>query len=177
LRGGTSINEQRGKIMSKILFRAAAVVGLSMIGAAGVAMAANPPSSGLGQAWPNAPDVSASPHWHAYVFVLGGVKYIQVNDLNGNVLGAMGTANGAFIALPVGAFSRLAVPQSQSQSSASTDAVPAAAPTTVYQDGTTQVTATPLSNGTVRLDAADTGGNGGLSCDPIVCSTHGVQAQ
>ena len=161
--------------MSKILFRVAAVVGLSMIGATGVAMAANPPSSGLGQAWPNAADVSASPHWHAYVFTLGGVKYIQVNDLNGNVLGAIGTANGQFITLPIGAFSQLvSTPQ---QPAANTQAVaaaaPEAAPTTVYKDTTTQITATPMSNGTVMLQAVDTGG-GGLSCDPIVCSTHGI---
>ncbi|EIL88042.1 hypothetical protein UU5_17797 [Rhodanobacter sp. 115] len=162
-------------IMSKILFRVAAVVGLSMIGATGVAMAANPPSSGLGQAWPNAADVSASPHWHAYVFTLGGVKYIQVNDLNGNVLGAIGTANGQFITLPIGAFSQLvSTPQ---QPAANTQAVaaaaPAAAPTTVYKDTTTQITATPMSNGTVMLKAVDTGGGG--YCDPIVCATQGIR--
>lgn len=161
--------------MSKILFRVAAVVGLSMIGATGVAMAANPPSSGLGQAWPNAADVSASPHWHAYVFTLGGVKYIQVNDLNGNVLGAVGTANGQFITLPIGTFSQLvSTPQQPAASTtqAATEVAPAAAPTTVYQDGTTQVTATPMSNGTVMLKAVDTGG--GDTCDPVVCSTHGM---
>lgn len=160
--------------MSKILFRVAAVVGLSMIGATGVAMAANPPSSGLGQAWPNAADVSASPHWHAYVFTLGGVKYIQVNDLNGNVLGAIGTANGQFITLPIGAFSQLvSTPQ---QPAANTQAVaaaaPAAAPTTVYKDDTTQITATPMSNGTVMLQAVDTGGD---KCDPVLCSTQGIR--
>jgi len=162
--------------MSKILFRVAAVAGLSMIGATGVAMAANPPSSGLGQAWPNAADVSASPHWHAYVFTLGGVKYIQVNDLNGNVLGAVGTANGQFITLPIGAFSRLvSTPQQPATSTqAAAEAAPAAAPTTVYQDATTQVTATPMSNGTVMLQAVDTG-TGGMSCDPIVCATQGIR--
>lgn len=156
--------------MSKILFRVAAVVGLSLIGATGVAMAANPPSSGLGQAWPNAADVSASPHWHAYVFTLGGVKYVQVNDLNGNVLGAVGTANGQFITLPIGAFSQLvSTPQ---QPATDTQAVAAAAPTTVYKDDTTQITATPMSNGTVMLQAVDTGGD---KCDPVVCSTQGIR--
>lgn len=161
--------------MSKILFRVAAVVGLSLVGATGVAMAANPPSSGLGQAWPNAADVSASPHWHAYVFTLGGVKYIQVNDLNGNVLGAVGTANGQFITLPIGAFSQLvSTPQQPAvNTQATSEAAPTAAPTTVYQDATTQVTATPMSNGTVMLQAANTKGSG--YCDPIVCATQGIR--
>lgn len=143
-------------------------------------MAANPPSSGLGQAWPNAADVSASPHWHAYVFTLGGVKYIQVNDLNGNVLGAIGTANGQFITLPIGAFSQLvstpqqpAVSTQATSTQAAAEVAPAAAPTTVYKDATTQITATPMSNGTVMLQAVDTGG--GKTCDPVVCSTHGIQ--
>lgn len=160
--------------MSKVLFRAAAVAGLSLAGAFGVAMAANPPSSGLGQAWPNAADVSASPNWHAYVFTLGGVKYIQINDLNGNVIGAVGTANGQFITLPIGVGSQLVSTPQQPAASADATAAAAAAPTTVYQDGATQVTATPMSNGMVRLQAVDTGGD---KCDPVICSTHGVQSQ
>ena len=50
------------------------------------AMAANSlPSSGLGQSWPNTTDVSASPHWHVYVFQRNGVRYVQINDLSGKV--------------------------------------------------------------------------------------------
>ncbi|MDE1894715.1 MAG: hypothetical protein KGM46_12485 [Pseudomonadota bacterium] len=127
------------------------------------AFAVSPPSVGLGQAWPNTVDVSPSPNWHAYVFMLGGVKYVQVNDINGNVLGAVGTANGQFITLPIGRFSQLvSTPQQPAATPATAPAAGIA--TTVYKDSTTQVTATPLSNGTVLLNATTT------TCDPIDCS-------
>ena len=51
---------------------------------------AQAPSTGLGQSWPNTQDVSASPNYHVFVFVLGGVRYIQVNDFYGNILGSVG---------------------------------------------------------------------------------------
>ena len=66
------------------------------------AMARQFPATGLGQAWPNASDVSSSPRWHVYVFIKDGVRYIQVNDLNGKVRGAIATANGQFLVLPIG---------------------------------------------------------------------------
>jgi hypothetical protein len=121
------------------------------LGLSGMVAAAEPPATGLGQAWPNATDVSASPNWHVYVFVLNGIKYVQVNDLNGNVIGAIGTAGGQFITLPVGQSHYVSTPQ---QRAARASSVRAADPTTVYNDGSTVITATPQSNGMTMLSVA-----------------------
>lgn len=59
-------------------------------------------STGLGQAWPNVADQSLSPDFHACVFVLNGIEYVQVNDVYGNVQGAVGAVGGTRFALPVG---------------------------------------------------------------------------
>lgn len=118
-----------------------------------------PQSSGLGQAWPNAPDVSASPHWHVYVFQRDGVRFVQVNDLNGRVMGAFATAGGQFLVLPMGAGASLSVAPAGS-------AVPANSEL-VYSDGTVQLTAAPAADGSLNLRAFD------LPCtDPVECSTH-----
>lgn len=151
--------------MLKKLSHRAALAGFLVFGLSTSAFAVSPPSAGLGQAWPNTVDVSPSPNWHAYVFMLGGVKYVQVNDINGNVLGAVGTANGQFITLPIGRFSQLvATPQEPAATPATAPA--AATATTVYQDSATQITATPLSNGTVQLQALST------CTDPIECNNR-----
>nr|WP_205746497.1 hypothetical protein [Dyella soli] len=117
--------------------------------------------------------MSANPHWHAYVFVLSGVKYIQVNDQNGNVLGAIGTSNGQFITLPIGAFAQL-VTTPQQPAAVTTSAQAAAAPATVYQDDSVQVTATPQTDGTVQLNAVSTRMNAvsTMSCDPVECNNR-----
>ncbi|GGA01282.1 hypothetical protein ISN74_08670 [Dyella caseinilytica] len=128
---------------------------------------AQPPSTGLGQAWPNAPDVSVNPNYHAYVFVLAGVQYIQINDANGNVLGSVGAAGGQFIVLPIGHSQLVTTPQQ----AATTSAKPAAAPTQVYNDGTTTISATPMSDGTTQLQA--TPALSADDCDVVTCSTHG----
>ncbi|MFK2932747.1 hypothetical protein ISP14_18375 [Dyella agri] len=138
------------------------------LGVSATAFAGNPPATGLGQAWPNAADVSANPSFHVYVFVLGGVKYVQVNDLNGNVLGAFGTAGGQFVTLPVGRFAQL-VTTPQTPAAVTTAAVPSAAPATVYRDGSTTVTATLLSDGTLQLNATPADSD---TCDPIECNNH-----
>jgi hypothetical protein len=150
--------------MSNTRLRSVALAALLFAGAAGPALAAQPAASGLGQAWPNTTDVSPSPNWHAYVFTMGGVKYIQVNDANGNVIGAVGTSNGQFITLPIGAFSQL-VSTPQQPAAVAPTTQPATAPTTVYNDTAVQVTATPQTDGTVQLMATST-------CDPIQCSTR-----
>ncbi|MEW9624334.1 hypothetical protein [Rhodanobacter geophilus] len=149
----------------RLLIRA--VFAASIAVATGTALAATP-ATGLGQSWPNASDVSTNPNFHVYVFAMGGVEYIQVNDLNGNVLGSVGTAGGQFITLPIGRFAQQVVTPSQ-PAAASTDAAPTA--TTVYNDGTTTVTATPLSDGTMRLNAM------GICPDPITCSMKGITGQ
>lgn len=154
--------------MSKALSIRACLFGALALAVSGVAFADQPPASGLGQSWPNASDVSSNPNFHAYVFTLGGIQFVQINDANGNVLGAVGSANGQFITLPVGRFSQLVTtPQ---QGPAVTPAAPAASATTVYQDSATTVTATPLSDGTMMLKAA-----AACSGDPMICSSHNPQ--
>jgi hypothetical protein len=130
---------------------------------------AGTPATGLGQAWPNTADLSRSPHYHVYSFVQGGVRYIQVNAFNGTVLGAIGTAGGQYLVLPIGNALQVSTPQ---QSATTSTAVPAAAPTTVYNDGTTTVVATPMSDGTVALTAAQAD----LCSDPAICGGHAVKA-
>ena len=149
--------------MLKALSRRACLFGVLALAMSGAAFADQPPASGLGQSWPNASDVSRNPNFHAYVFTLGGIQFVQINDANGNVLGAVGTSGGQFITLPVGRFSQL-VTTPQQGPSAPTTATPTTTPTTVYQDPATTVTATPLSDGTMMLKAA--------SCNPETCATH-----
>jgi hypothetical protein len=116
------------------------------------------PATGLGQAWPNAADLSTSPNWHVYVFVLNGVKYIQVNDLNGTVHAAVGVSNGASIVLPVGTDAQNVTTSSPSSSSTTQ---------TVYSDNTTTVTATPQSNGSTKFDLEQ-------ACQDFNCSGNNV---
>ncbi|GLQ96523.1 hypothetical protein [Dyella mobilis] len=143
----------------------AALATLLAMGVSGFAMAATPSSTGLGQAWPNATDVSASPNWHVYVFVLNGVKYVQVNDLNGNVLGAIGAVGGQFITLPIGRFSQY-VSTPQLAATAHSNGHPVAATTTIYKDNSILITATPQSDGTTTFSAI----NSQETCDdPTEC--------
>ena len=146
-----------------------AIFAASLAVATGAAFAATP-ATGLGQSWPNAQDVSTNPNFHVYVFAMGGVQYIQVNDLNGNVLGSVGTAGGQFITLPIGRFAQQVVTPSQPASAPST-ATAVASPAAVYNDGTTTVTATPLNDGTMRLSATAAQ----LPCDPIDCNIKVTQ--
>lgn len=154
--------------MSKHVIRRTLFATLLGLGLLGAANAGTPSATGLGQAWPNAADVSVSPHYHAYVFQLGGVRYIQINDVNGNVLGSVGTAGGQFITLPIGKFAHL-VSTPQQPAATSSNATAAASPTTVYNDGTTTITATPMTDGTTKLSAA----TADTCSDPATCSTHG----
>lgn len=149
-----------------------AIFAASIAIATGTAMAATP-ATGLGQAWPNASDVSTNPNFHVYVFTLGGVKYIQVNDTNGNVLGSVGTAGGQFITLPIGQFAQQVATPSQ-PASVATSAAPAAAPAVVYNDGTTTMTATMLKDGTMSLRALASQPPCG---DPIDCNMKGITGQ
>lgn len=117
------------------------------------------PANGLGQSWPNATDLSASPAWHVYVFVKDGIKYVQVNDLNGTVHAAIGTAAGATIVLPIGADAQN-VTTSAPSSSASSAVI-------VYKDASTTVTAVPQSNGATTFSAVPTAAetcSGGYNC-------------
>ncbi|PXV60688.1 hypothetical protein SAMN04487785_102416 [Dyella jiangningensis] len=106
-----------------------AVVAMTAAGAVVAQTAA--PATGMGQAWPNAQDVSQSPSWHVYVFSLNGLKYVQVNDLNGVVRGGVAAAPGVVIPLPLG------TGEVQAASAAPTTG------TVVYSDANTLVTASP----------------------------------
>lgn len=108
-------------------------------------------AAGLGQSWPNAPDVSANSNWHVYVFELKGIRFIQVNDINGNVLGVVGTANGQFITLPMGVFAQYVTTSRQSGTLAPNNSYSASL---VYQDMSVLITARPMSNGATQLTAS-----------------------
>lgn len=141
------------------------LAGLVAAGLATTAAAATPPSTGLGQAWPNATDVSASPHFHVYVFERLGVRYVQINDLNGNVRAAFANAGGDIFGLPIGLdANRLETPTEPS-------AIPAdssgAASETVYRDDSSRVQLTPQSTGGFRTLVL------GDCTNPAECSVHG----
>jgi hypothetical protein len=129
----------------------------------GQAMASGPATTavtGLGQAWPNAPDVSASPHYHVYVFQKQGVRYVQINDAAGTVRGAVALVGGEALDLPIGVDANPWQPVSE-------DAAPAAGEA-VYRDDAVTITAAPQSNGSVRLLLAP-----GNCDDPSKCSIRG----
>jgi hypothetical protein len=141
--------------------RKALLAGFIAFGLSSTAFAqTSTPTTGLGQAWPNAADLSTSPAWHVYVFVKDGVEYVQVNDLNGTVHAAIGTAGGTTIVLPVGADSQHVTTAASSTPTSNT--------VTVYKDAATTVTATPQSNGTTTFSAIATPATqeecGGYNC-------------
>jgi hypothetical protein len=126
------------------------------------ALAYQAPSTGLGQAWPNATDVSVSSHYHVYVFVRDGIRYIQVNDLSGTVRGAVAIADNEVLVLPVGVDAQYVstTPASAQATKATSNAE------TVYNDGSAQITAEPSSNGVVQLKIA----NHAVCQDPTDCT-------
>ena len=109
---------------------------------------AQAPATGLGQAWPNATDVSASPHYHVYVFVRDGIHYVQINDLNGTVLAAVAVADNVVLVLPVG----IDAPYVTAQHGATSGHASTAE--AVYSDSTTRITATLTSTGVVQINVA-----------------------
>ena len=142
--------------------RKAALAGLAALCVTSTAFAQTAvPATGLGQAWPNAADVSANPNWHVYVFVLNGIRYIQVNDLNGTVHAAVGTANGTSIVLPVGVDAQNVSTPAQSSTTSSAASSTAQ---TVYQDSATTVTAVPQSDGTTTFTVLSTASCPTQSC-------------
>lgn len=144
----------------------AAIALLAGMAVCGPAMADNQNGqgqSGLGQAWPNAPDVSSSPRWHVYVFVRNGIRYVQVNDLNGNVRAAFAAHGGNFLVLPIGtdASCGVATPQDPQPAPANTQGE------IVYQDSDVKVQVTPQANSVMTLQAVDSTCN-----DPVECSSR-----
>ncbi|MBF3494953.1 hypothetical protein ISF74_08090 [Burkholderia pseudomallei] len=116
---------------------------VAILGLPGFALAAEPASTGLGQAWPNATDVSLSPHYHVYVFRRDGIRYIQINDADGAVRGAIATADGVVLVLPIGTdathVKTVRVASGNVTSSTSTES----STETVYRDQATTVSVTP----------------------------------
>jgi hypothetical protein len=142
------MSRTQASVVRKVVF-----AGLVSIGLSSVAMAQTSTSAtGLGQSWPNAADVSAAPNWHVYVFWLQGIKYVQINDLGGNVHAAIGTANGTTVVLPMGVDA-----QNVTTSGASAAQV-------VYQDASTTVAATPRSDGTTAFSVQQS------RCTAYTCS-------
>ncbi|GLQ45644.1 hypothetical protein GCM10007862_06950 [Dyella lipolytica] len=114
------------------------------------AFAHQPPATGLGQSWPNATDVSVSPHYHVYVFLRDGIRYIQINDLNGTVRGAIAEADHVVLVLPVGVDAQYVTTSQASTQAAS--AADASTVETIYSDSSTRITASPASSGAVQLN-------------------------
>lgn len=98
-----------------------------------------PAATGLGQSWPNTGDVSSSPRWHVYVFERDGIRYIQVNDLNGTVRASFAAVDGAFLVLPAGVDAQRATATVRPAAMARVQS--ASAPETVYNDGLVKVVA------------------------------------
>lgn len=161
-----------GSINSQKRFsRPAVMAGLLALALSTPVLADDPQSNGLGQSWPNAQDVSSSPNFHVYVFVRDGVRYLQVNDATGQVRGAVAAAAGQFLVLPLGSDSqRVSTPQTPAAPVPA--GVQAGTPQTVYSDSAsqTQVTVTPLSNGTVLMRTA-------ICKNPEDCSAAAASAQ
>lgn len=136
------------------------------------AFAHQPAVTGLGQSWPNAADVSASPHYHVYVFVRDGIRYIQVNDLNGTVRAAVAMADSVVLVLPVGVDSQNVTTQHANAASAVADNAE-----TVYSDSTTRMTVTPTSTGAAQLNViTPAGGDNSNTCsDPFNCTGQVVR--
>jgi hypothetical protein len=144
----------------KFASRKAIVSGVFAMVLSASVSAGQPPSTGLGQSWPNAADVSASPHYHVYVFARDGIRYIQVNDSNGTVRGAVAVADHVVLVLPVGVDASsvaISAPQAQAQ-------VSNASGETVYRDNSVQLNATPQSSGAVQLTVTK------LDDDPATCT-------
>lgn len=59
-------------------------------------------SIGLGESFPNAPDLASHPAWNVYMFQRDGVEYVQINDQYGNVRAAVGKIETTLWVLPVG---------------------------------------------------------------------------
>jgi hypothetical protein len=149
--------------LTKFILRRILPAALLAMGLSATAIAAQP-ANDLGKAWPNARDVSRSPHWHVYVFERDGVRYVQVNDLNGNVRGAFAVVGGQYLVLPIGRDAdRVGTPQQRAKTMAQSGALPSEA---IYQDEAIRVMATPKAAGVLQLDAEDASTCG----DPANCT-------
>lgn len=128
---------------------------------AGAATATPSPVTGLGQSWPDTPDVSISPVFHVYRFDKQGVRYVQINDGNGTVRGAVAYIDGQTLELPIGVdASRWRVVEAAS---------PDPSDVTVYRDDGMTIRATPQPDGTMPLTLLPTD----CKAHPENCSNKG----
>lgn len=119
--------------------------------------------TGLGEAWPNTTDISATSGYHVYKFKKGNLTYFQINDANGTVRGAvMRSVTNDLAGLPVGVdASRVATVDDKLPAPASTSY------TVVYQDGATTLAVAPQSDGTMQLMAVP------VECkNPVECTSR-----
>jgi hypothetical protein len=155
--------------MVRISRSLALVGGFCTLLTATAAMAQNAaPATGLGQSWPNATDVSASPHYHVYVFYKDGIRYFQVNDLNGNVRAAVAVANGVVLTLPIGLDSAEVTHSATAPVSSATE--------TLYSDKSVTLTATPTQSGHDVINT-NTAAASSEVCEPQDCQTSGITGQ
>ncbi len=146
---------------SKGIARRILLAGL-LAGACAPPALAQQAGDGLGQSWPQAADASASPNWHVYVFPKDGIKYIQVNDGDGQVRLAVAAAHGHLLVLPMGTDAG----RVQTRTASATSAAAADGADTVYTDEDTQVTAAPQQDGTTQWTiTADDDGDCGSAKD------------
>ena len=137
-----------------------AFVSAALLFACGATAATTLPVTGLGQSWPNATDVSASPYYHVYLFERGGVRYVQINDAAGTVLGAIALGGGDVLDLPIGVDA-----DHWTSAPAGTTAV---AGEPVYRDDEVAISVDPQADGTARLTVVP-----GECTDPSKCSVRG----
>jgi hypothetical protein len=147
-------------MFSHDVIRRATLAGMIALGTACTAAAQTSPpaaaATGLGESWPNSPDVSANPNWHVYVFHKDGIRYVQINDRNGNILAAVGEATGMVFALPIG------MDAQRVQVSSARDGGITSQP--VYQDAEVTLMMAPQDDGSLGVLAMS-------SCtDPGVCT-------
>lgn len=149
--------------MASLKHHTALCLALATVLVAGRAISADTPvsSTGLGETWPNATDVSVNPNWHVYVFQKGGTRYIQINDNSGSVRAAIARTPYTVVALPIGSDAgNVATPDEPLPAPASRVS------TLVYQDTAIKVFVAPQANGTNRMMAVA----GECKGDPIECS-------
>lgn len=88
-------------------------------------------ATGLGQTYPDAPDLAPSSAWKVYEFSRDGIRYIQVNDSAGGVRAAVGRIGDTFWTMPIGSDADRVMVQSA--------AVPTGAVEVLYRSADTEV--------------------------------------
>lgn len=88
-------------------------------------------ATGLGQEFPQAPDLAADAAWQVYEFERDGIRYVQVNDQSGVVRAAAGRIGETFWAMPIGSDADRVAVQG--------DAAPAGTPQVLFRSSDVEV--------------------------------------